>query len=242
MFLSKDLGDGAIVLAMLGCTSPQPSGANVPVVARALPEAGTPAPGASTSGVDAGAPSSAAARSAAATPAKDESDASAARPAPITRAGKVWPFHPWDHAEAVAFNAFAMRPGVQLRAYDESGWTKHLVDRKPISDAQARQAVDLVGKTDGDVEVSKCPFPRHAVVLYDGAVPVASINVCFSCGDIMLWPRWSPAPDWDSMTDKQMKEHALRSERQMKLYEKVFPSWKTFFRDEIGFPIDGDYR
>ena len=41
------------------------------------------------------------------------------------------------------------------------------------------------------------------MVLYEVAVPVASINVCFSCGDIMLWPRWEPAPDWEHLSAKQ---------------------------------------
>jgi hypothetical protein len=80
------------------------------------------------------------------------------------------------------------------------------------------------------------------VVLYDGDVPVASINVCFECGDILLWPRWEPRPDYSSMTDKQWKEQELRNAKQIKLYEKVFPKWKVFFQDEVGFSIDAHYR
>ena len=164
------------------------------------------------------------------------------KPAPVTRTGKVWPFHAWDHAVAVTFNQFPMRGGPQLHAYNEEGWSEHVVDKKPITETQAKKAVELVSRTQGDVSVSKCPFPRHAVVLYEGEVPVASINVCFSCGDILLWPRWEPAPDWDKLTSKQMKEIELRHKKQLALYEKVFPTWQTFFRDELGFPIDAAYH
>lgn len=164
------------------------------------------------------------------------------KPAPVPRSGKVWPFHAWDRAEAVTFNQFAIRPSTQLEAYSADGWSPSLVDRKPISHAQATKAVGLVARTEGGVEVSKCPFPRHAVVLYEGQTPVASINVCFACGDILLWPSWEPAPDWDAMSDRQIKAAMMRSEQQMKLYDRVFPSWKAFFRDEVGFSIDARYE
>jgi hypothetical protein len=166
----------------------------------------------------------------------------AAPPPEVARSGKAWPFHTWDHAEAVTFNQVPMRENIQLEAYNDDGWTSRLVERKPITEALAKKAVDLVARTEGDVEVSKCPFPRHAVMLYDHEVPVASINICFMCGDIVLWPHWEKRPSWDDMTDAQLKQAMIRSARQMKLYEKVFPSWKTFFRDEVGFPIDAKYR
>jgi hypothetical protein len=161
----------------------------------------------------------------------------------VTRTGKTWPFHAWNRAEAVTFNQFAMRPGVPLVAYDDvKGFSPHLVDRKPIDQAQAKKAVDLVTQTNGDVSVSKCPFPRHAVVLYEDALPVATINVCFSCGDIILWPRWEPEPDWSNLSDRQTKELVAKRQKQMALYNKVFPKWQAFFRDEVGFAIDGRYE
>lgn len=110
--------------------------------------------------------------------------------------------------------------------------------------ARAKKAVGYVTQTLGGVDVSKCPFPRHAVVLYDGDVPVASINVCFECGDILIWPPWDqkPEPDYEKMTDKEWKARELFYERKMKLYEKAFPKWQAFFRDEVGFPIDRSFR
>ena len=152
------------------------------------------------------------------------------KPAPVTRKGVVWPYHAWDRAEAVTFNPFGQRPSIQLYAYDDDGWSEHLALRKGITSAQASQAVDLLRSTQGGVEVSKCPFPRHAVVLYDGEVPVASINVCFECGDILVWPPWPgneiSAPGWEA-------RHAY----QLALHKQTFPKWKTFFKDEVGFAV-----
>ena len=163
-------------------------------------------------------------------------------PVKVERQGKTWPFHRWTRAEAVTFNPFSIRPGVQLRAYDDShGESPHIVDRKPLDEAMAKKAVDLVTQTQGGVEVSKCPFPRHAVVLYEDTLPVASINVCFECGDILLWPPWAPEPDWATLTAQQLKKIELANRRQLELYDAVFPKWQAYFRDEVGFPIDTKY-
>lgn len=207
-------------------------------------EARAPQPKASASAtgtVAAAAPGRAAA-SADITPSALPGDAPAAPPQPVARAGKAWPFHAWDRAEAVTFNHLSYRPRVSLYAYDEQGWSPHLVDRKPLALADAKRAVELVVATEGDVEVSKCPFPRHAVVLYERETPVASINVCFECGDILLWPRWESASTAPSMNAQQMAAFERRAAKQMKLYDKTFPRWQAFFRDQVGFPIDARYE
>ena len=131
-----------------------------------------------------------------------------------------------------------MRPGVQLLAYDDHGWTEHAGQRTPLDSRNAQRSVELLKETDGDVAVSKCSFPRHAVVLYEGDVPVASINVCFECGDIVLWPAWKPEPEWNKLTDKQRKALDAARAQQMKRYEEVFPKWKQFFRDDVGLPLE----
>lgn len=221
----------ALLVVLLGCSSPPPP-SRAP--ARSDPPAAARSPGAGAAVATPGAPPPDASPPGSAAP-----DASApAAPPPVERTGKEWPFHAWDRAEAVTFNRFAMRPGVPLRAYDEGGWSPHVVDRKAVTTAQAKKAVELLARTEGDVTVSKCPFPRHAVVLFDGDVPVASVNVCFSCGDILLWPRWSPEPDWERLTKKERAAIESRREKQLALYDRTFPQWKTFFRDEVGFAID----
>lgn len=189
---------------------------------------------------DAGAPLSSATPDA-------EAPADATKPAPVERSGKTWPFHAWDRAEAFTFNRFPMRPGAPYRIYDDEGWSKHVADKKPLDATLAKQAVDLVLAGKSELEMTKCPFPRHAVVLYDHDVPVASINVCFECGDVLLWPRWGkPEADWDKLTDAQKKkalaELEAESTRKQKLFDQVFPKWKTFFRDTVGFPVDEKWR
>ena len=150
-----------------------------------------------------------------------------------------WPFQAWDRAEALTFNEFGRRRGVPLRVYQEDGWSEHIGKRKPIDHELTTEAMALVRATEGGLEVSKCPFPRHAVVLYLGDRPVASINVCFECGDILLWPRWRTEPDWEGMDDAQWAAHQRQMEARMAVYERVFPKWQSFFRDRVGFPLTG---
>lgn len=169
--------------------------------------------------------------------------ATPAKPAPVERTGKTWPFHAWDRAEAFTFNRFPMREHTPFRIYDDNGWSEHIADKKPLDAGLAKQAVDLVLAGKSELEMTKCPFPRHAVVLYDHDVPVASINVCFSCGDILLWPYLGAAKvDWDKLTDAQAKkalaDQEVEYKRKQKAFDQVFPKWKTFFRDSVGFPID----
>jgi hypothetical protein len=230
----------ALVAMTFACGAPRPTHTSPAAEARApLPEAPP-----TTTTIASDAPGSTEAP-AEANPMALPIDAPAAAPTPVVRTGNAWPFHAWDRAEAVTFNHLSYRPRVGLYAYDEHGWSSHLVDRKPLASADAKKAVELVVATEGDVEVSKCTFPRHAVILYDRETPIASINVCFECGDILLWPRWEPAssgPTGPSMTAQQIAAFELRAAKQMKLYDKAFPRWQAFFRDQVGFPIDARYE
>lgn len=151
---------------------------------------------------------------------------------PLTRT-RVWPFVAWDRAEAIGFNHVAYGPGVPLRAYAEAtGWSPKIVERRAISREQGARAVEWVVATRGEIEVSKCAFPRHAVVLYAGATPVGSVNVCFECGDILVWPEFEPPPAEDTSAG-----YERRFRRQMAGYKRVFPQWERFFRDELGLPL-----
>lgn len=164
------------------------------------------------------------------------SDPPAPPPAPVERAGKVWPFHDYVSAEAVVFNQFEIKPGVQFVAYNDQGWNRHIAKRQKISPAQMKAAVDLINDTKGGVVVSKCAFPRHAIVLFDADdVPIASINVCFQCGDILIWPHWTKPPhDWEKLENNMMRNAEVR----MRRYDIAFPKWKKLFRDKLGFGPD----
>lgn len=228
----------ALVVAVLAACTPQsPSTAPASSAAPAPTEA---SPLAAIASAAASAAPTAAAWARAPASASASAPASAPPPA-VERSGKVWPFHAWNGAVAVTYNHMRIRPGIQLLAYDERGWSPNVVEQRLLSKEKADEAVNLVAATEGGVDVSKCPFPRHAVVLLHGDVPVASINVCFECGDIKLWPAWGPEPDWEKLTAKEMKALELRAAKQMKLYDKAWPKWKAFFRDEVGFPLEGSW-
>lgn len=161
-----------------------------------------------------------------------------AAPAPLTPI-EGWPFHAWDRAEAITYNQVPYGPGIPLRVYDAGhGWSPNIRERTPISAAQAERAVAWVKTTRGEVEVSKCAFPRHAVVLYAGETPVGSANVCFECGDILVWPDFEPRDDDDddaSPAAARKRERAYA--KKLAAYKKVFPQWERLFRDELGFSL-----
>jgi hypothetical protein len=160
-------------------------------------------------------------------------DAAPAGPPPdAAPAIKTWPFTAWDRAEAITFNHMRYGPRIQLYVYTaEKGWSPNIVERYPLTVEQGKRAVGWTIETRGELEVSKCPFPRHAVVLYAGDTPVGTVNVCFECGDILVWPPFETLPE------DQDKLNALWS-KQMKAYDRVFPKWQAFFRDEVGVPLE----
>jgi len=91
--------------------------------------------------------------------------------------------------------------------------------------------MSLLRKTQGEMLVSKCAFPRHGIVFFQGEAPVGAISVCFECGDILIWPAYSQDPDW-----RQKKTR--RYGKLMKVYERVFPKWRQLFSDELGLADD----
>jgi hypothetical protein len=154
-----------------------------------------------------------------------------AAPPPELIASKKWPFFTWDRAEAYVFNLQRFGPGATLFAYNDKGWNKNLVAKKDITNKLANEAIALLRKTQGEMMVSKCAFPRHAIVLFQGEHPVASINVCFECGDILIWPRYSKAANWDDRKSKMYPKLA-------KAYDRAFPKWTKLFEKKIGLPTD----
>ncbi len=100
-----------------------------------------------------------------------------------------WPPAAWDHARAYAYNLVPAGPGHALRVWDAGGWSPDIAQTLPLDAEQASLALELTHRTQGEVRASKCAFPRHAVVFFDAQdQPVASVNVCFECSDILVWP------------------------------------------------------
>lgn len=143
-----------------------------------------------------------------------------------------WPFYAWDEARAYAYNLRPYNPDPTLRVYDEAkGWDDSIAVERALSRSQAEEALRMLGSTQGEMLVSKCAYPRHAVVLFSGEVPVGSISVCFECGDILVWPPYDPDPHWPAKKRKLYK-------RLMPLYEKTFPQWQKLFEQDVGIPTD----
>lgn len=143
---------------------------------------------------------------------------------------ETWPLVRWDHAKAYVFN-LERGPGLSLYAYNESkGWNTRIDSEHEITQQQAETAVSLAETTLGTMLVSKCPMPRHAVVLFAGETPVASINVCFECGDILVWPEWERDPSWP---ERKQEMHA----KLLKAYDRTFPKWEAFFGKTLGLDL-----
>jgi len=158
-------------------------------------------------------------------------DASPPPPVSLTPS-KAWPFHAWDRAEAYTFNLRRPGPGAKLRVYNEKqGWTESPTKGPTLTAKQAKKALGLIAKTQGQMIVSKCPFPRHGIVFFQGETPVASVSVCFECGDIMVWPAYSQDPSWQERKSR-------RFGKLMKSYKRVFPQWEALFESELSLNTD----
>lgn len=147
---------------------------------------------------------------------------SPSKPATVKRSGKTWPFHTWDHAEAVVMNWSAYGPDSDRHAYDELGWTQRLAYRAPLGAEIAQKSVALAVRQGGDILLTKCPVPRHAIVLFDGDTPIASINVDFACQNVLLWPAVPPKGG-----------QALAYE----LAKELVPEWRDVFEGQLHFPM-----
>ncbi len=111
-----------------------------------------------------------------------------------------------------------------------------------ITHEQAQRAASLVNETKGTVEISSCPFPRHAIVFFDEKEkPVASVNVCFECGDILAWPPYPSKNESGSGLLSGMTRF-MEETGQLKQYDRVFPLWRGLFLDELRMPDYGARR
>ena len=143
-----------------------------------------------------------------------------------------------DEAEMQQVKDLLIQAKPTLLAYDDRGWSRRVVRKRAITAQQANEALTLAKAGGGDLLVSKCPFPRHAVVFMDGDVPVASVNVCFSCGDVLLWPEWPGRTLKENATDIELKRFEIAQQKVEALHAKTYPKWKVFFRDGLAMPLE----
>lgn len=139
-----------------------------------------------------------------------------------------WPHAPWVRARAYTYNFRPYGPGPMLRVYEDGRWSDTLRHAVALNPSQAAAALELTHRTRGEAHISNCPFPRHAVVFFDEAdQPVASVSVCFACGDILVWPPYFPN---DRLEDRK---HALGGPGELTrvgaAQEEVMPLWQQLF-------------
>lgn len=152
---------------------------------------------------------------------------------PETR--RKWPFTEWTTAKAYAYNMTNFGPGASLFVYREGEWNSSIVKEIALTESQAQAALELNHRLGGDVRVSKCAFPRHSVVFFDNDnQPVGSVNVCFECGDILVWP-----PYYNENEDLSFR-YAQAENAEMPTFidfhEKTLPVWEDLLMTTVGLP------
>ena len=146
-----------------------------------------------------------------------------------------WPPTSWTSAKAYSFNQVDFGPGVELYAYKDGVWSTNITQEKELTKQQAHDALELNHRLGGTLIVSKCAFPRHAVVFFDANdQPVASINVCFSCGDILVWPPYSLAADWNQQRFSQQGSGDMP--HIFSAHEQILPVWNSMLLKQMGLP------
>ncbi len=147
-----------------------------------------------------------------------------------------WPFRPYAYAKVYTFNFFPARHGVQLRIIKDGRWSEHIRSEQRVDQRVGEQVTKIVGSTKGTFEVSKCPFPRHAFVFFDEQdKPVASIDICFECGDLFAWPDFKVDRDekygvWDD--DNEMLVGGLQHK-----YDAAMDAYRNLIV-QLGLPIE----
>ena len=150
---------------------------------------------------------------------------------------REWPPQEWSHARAYSYNFVPYGPGQQLRVWDEGGWSTSIQTQVNLTQDQADAALELTHRTLGDVNASKCAFPRHAVVFFnDSDQPIASVNVCFECTDIMLWPAYNPDPRSAMIKYRELSTTVLDNGEEIEqpllftVHEEVMGKWLRLFQ------------
>jgi hypothetical protein len=139
----------------------------------------------------------------------------------------AFPFAPWSYAKAYTYNFFPDRPSQRVVVTKDGTWSPHIRSEQRIDDRIAQNAAQLTASTQGSIELTKCTFPRHAIVFFDASdKPVAAANVCFDCEGLLVWPDYPHPETFDH-------ERAART-----FEKKALPDWRQLFATGLGLPID----
>lgn len=149
-----------------------------------------------------------------------------------------WPFAEWETAKAYAFNFRPMERNVALHIYKQpEGWNPNIVEIREVVPDVGQRVIRWVNNTRGANLVSKCPFPRHGIVLFDeDGAAVGSVSVCFECGDILVWPSYFRTEDEYLKALNDINPDTEIS-RLFDAHEEVLASYKILFETELNMPI-----
>lgn len=172
-----------------------------------------------------------------------------------TRERTEWPGE-WASAKAYLFNMESgYGPGSTLFAWKDGTWHPRLEGEAALSDEMAAAALELVHRAQGELLMSKCPFPRHAVVFFDAdGEPLGSVNVCFECTDILVWPPYYGDGEEAEAAEEakfSMSRKATLADKKRKkadpdweperlivlVNEAVLADWSRFF-STFGWPLE----
>ena len=153
---------------------------------------------------------------------------------------KTWPPQEWSYAKAYTFNFVPYGPGQSLYLYKDKVWNKNTPTSYSINKEQADYALSLVHKTAGNIETSKCTFPRHGIVYFDAQdEPVASINFCFSCEALLVWPPYQSIDEQykrDEIPGKNVEGREWVEPLVVQIYYELLPAYKHLFFEQLQLP------
>ena len=129
--------------------------------------------------------------------------------ATLEHSAKEWPFGAWESARAYTYNFVPMNSHDQMSVFVDTRRNPKIRSEHELSHAQAVALLNRVRELRGTLMVSKCPFPRHAVVFFsDMSEPVGEVDVCFECGDVIAWPDYPLSFEERYRTDPESGELA----------------------------------
>ena len=153
---------------------------------------------------------------------------------------KKWPPQEWSYAKAYTFNFVPYGPGNSNYVYKKDTWNKNTPVSYAINNKQAEYALKLVHKTAGDVETSKCTFPRHGIVYFNEQdTPIASINYCFSCEAVLLWPAYlsfEERLERESLAGTKVEGQEWVDPQVVQIYYDLVPAYKHLFFEQLKMP------
>ena len=153
---------------------------------------------------------------------------------------RTWPLEDWSYAKAYTFNFVPYGPGNNSFVYRDGTWNEKIEHTVDITKDEADNALELIHHTAGDIESSGCIFPRHGIVYFNEAdEPIASINYCFSCEGILLWPHYLDQKDKLALYELSIPPKAPDEYAQsmvIEIYFELEENWRNLFLERLALP------